>query len=127
MFESLKNRDFRLLWLNQISATLAMNMDQTARSWLIYSLTHSAMHLGMISAVRGIPLLLFGLISGTIADRVNRKTLLFCCPDNKCVFKLYTGNAHFYRANPDLAYLCDRILRRFGYGFTATIAAGHVK
>lgn len=51
-------------------------MDQTARSWLIYSITGSPMQLGLINAVRGTPLLIFGIFSGVIADRTNRKTLL---------------------------------------------------
>jgi MFS family permease len=48
-------------------------MDQTARSWLVYSLTHSALQLGFVNAVRGIPLLFFGVIAGVVADRYGRK------------------------------------------------------
>ncbi len=51
-------------------------MDQTARSWLVYSLTHSALHLGLVNAVRGVPLLLFGIVAGVLADRYGRKAQL---------------------------------------------------
>ena len=51
-------------------------MDQTARSWLVYSLTHSALQLGLINAVRGIPMLFFGAVAGVLADRYGRKNLL---------------------------------------------------
>jgi MFS family permease len=51
-------------------------MDQTARSWLIYSLTRSPFQLGLVSALRGIPLLAFGVVAGVIADRYDRKTQL---------------------------------------------------
>ncbi len=51
-------------------------MDQTARGWLVYSLTHSALQLGLINAVRGIPMLFFGAVAGVLADRYGRKIQL---------------------------------------------------
>ena len=75
-FESLGLRDYRLLWLGQMATSLGQWMDQTARSWLIYSLTHSAFQLGLVSAVRGIPILLFGVVAGVVADRYGRKAQL---------------------------------------------------
>jgi MFS family permease len=75
-FESLGIRDYRLLWLGQLTSSMGMWMDQTARSWLIYSLTHSPLQLGFVSAVRGAPLLFFGVLAGVIADRYGRKAQL---------------------------------------------------
>jgi MFS transporter, DHA1 family, staphyloferrin A biosynthesis exporter len=75
-FESLGLRDYRLLWLGQVSTSMGQWMDQTARSWLIYSLTNSPLQLGMISAVRGVPILFFGVIAGVVADRYGRKAQL---------------------------------------------------
>jgi MFS family permease len=51
-------------------------MDQVTRSWLIYVLTHSALQLGLVNAVRGIPLIVFGAIAGAVADRYGRKAQL---------------------------------------------------
>jgi len=75
-FESLRLRDYRLLWLSQLSTALGIWMDQVSRTWLIYILTHSALQLGLVSAVRGIPLIAFGAIAGAVADRYGRKTQL---------------------------------------------------
>jgi MFS family permease len=75
-FESLGLRDYRLLWLGQLSTSMAQWMDQTARSWLIYSLTRSPLQLGLVSAVRGVPLLVFGVFAGVVADRYGRKAQL---------------------------------------------------
>lgn len=75
-FESLKLRDYRLLWLGQLATSMGQWMDQTARSWLIYSLTGSPMHLGLSSAARGVPLLVFGVVAGVVADRSGRKAQL---------------------------------------------------
>jgi MFS transporter, DHA1 family, staphyloferrin A biosynthesis exporter len=75
-FESLSMRDYRLLWLGQLTTTMGQWMDQTARSWLIYTLTGSALQLGFVSAVRGAPLLLFGVVAGVAADRYGKKAQL---------------------------------------------------
>jgi MFS family permease len=75
-FESLSIRDYRLLWFGQAGTSMGMWMDQTARSWLIYSLTDSPMQLGLSAAVRGLPMLFFGVIAGVVADRYGRKNQL---------------------------------------------------
>jgi MFS family permease len=75
-FESLSLTDYRLLWLGQLSTSMGQWMDQTARSWLVYSMTGSALQLGLVSAVRGAPLLIFGVVAGVAADRYGRKAQL---------------------------------------------------
>lgn len=75
-FESLGLRDYRLLWMGQMSTSLGQWMDQTARSWLIYSLTGSALDLGLVSMARGLPMLFFGIVAGVVADRYGRKAQL---------------------------------------------------
>jgi MFS family permease len=75
-FESLSLPNFRLLWLGQLSTSMGQWMDQTARSWLIYKITGSPLQLGLVSAVRGLPLLLFGIVAGVVADRYGRKAQL---------------------------------------------------
>jgi MFS family permease len=72
-FVSLGLRDYRLLWLGQVTSSMAMQMDQLSRSWLIFDLTGSALQLGAVNAVRGVPLLAFGLIAGVAADLWGRK------------------------------------------------------
>ena len=75
-FESLKIRDYRLLWLGQISTSMGQWMDQVTRGWLMYQLTGSAADLGFVTAARGLPLLFFGVIAGALADRSGRKIQL---------------------------------------------------
>ncbi len=75
-FDSLALRDYRLLWMGQLTTSLGQWMDQTSRSWLIYRITNSPLQLGLVSAVRGIPLLFFGVIAGVVADRYGRKAQL---------------------------------------------------
>lgn len=75
-FESLALRDYRFLWLGQLTTSMGLWMDQMTRSWLIYDLTHSPLQLGLVNAVRGVPLLVFGAVAGVAADRYGRKEQL---------------------------------------------------
>jgi len=76
MFASLRSRDYRLLWLAQLSTSMGQWMDQMTRGWLMYELTGSALQLGLATALRGLPLLFFGILAGAVADRSNRKSQL---------------------------------------------------
>ena len=51
-------------------------MDQVARAVLILQLTDSALVLSMVIATRLVPILLFGLLAGAIADRYDKKRIL---------------------------------------------------
>lgn len=75
-FESLGLRDYRYLWLGQLTTSMAQWMDQVSRTWLIYDITHSPIQLGFVSAARGVPLLVFGTVAGVVADRYGRRAQL---------------------------------------------------
>src|SRR4026209_1068651 len=72
-FEALRHRDYRLLWYGQIFGSMGTWMDQVTRGWLIYELTNSALHLGMVRGIQAIPFLLLSPIAGSTADRYSRK------------------------------------------------------
>ena len=75
-FDSLDIRDYRLLWLGQVDTSLGQWMDSITRGYLIYHITSSPMQLGLAAAMRGIPLFLFGIVAGAVADRSGRKAQL---------------------------------------------------
>lgn len=75
-FDSLALRDFRCLWLGQVAVAMGSWMDNVSRSWLMYQLTGSPFQLGLVSAVKALPLLVFGIVAGAVADRYGRKTQL---------------------------------------------------
>ena len=58
------------------------------RSWLIYEITGSYLQLGLVSACRGIPLLLFGVVAGTVADRYGRKAQLIIAQTVNAILNL---------------------------------------
>lgn len=84
-FESLRVRDFRLLLLGQASSHMGQWMDQVARGWLMYQITGSALQLGLVTAMRGFPLLFFGVIAGTVADKYGRKRQLIIAQGTNAV------------------------------------------
>lgn len=72
-FETLRYREYRLLWYGQIFGSMGTWMDQVTRGWLIYELTDSALQLGMVRGIQAIPFLLLSPIAGSAADRYPRK------------------------------------------------------
>ncbi len=76
-FTSLRNRDFRLLWIGSVISHIGDDMQMVSISWLVMLITNSPVLMGVANLVQGLPRLLFGLLGGVIADRQNRKRLLF--------------------------------------------------
>jgi MFS family permease len=87
-FTSLYLRDYRLLWLGQMSTSMGQWMDQVTRGWLMYQLTGSALYLGLAAALRGLPLLFFGVIAGAVADRSGRKAQLIIAQVTNALFNI---------------------------------------
>lgn len=73
---SLRYRDYRLLFGSSVVTQLGAELLQVANAWQIWSLTGSALHLGLTGIARGIPVILFSVIGGVIADRFDRKRIL---------------------------------------------------
>jgi MFS family permease len=69
-------RDFRLFWLSLFVSNVGTWMQMTATNWLLYQLTNSPLQLGLNGVFRAVPAIALGLISGTFADRYDRKRLL---------------------------------------------------
>lgn len=75
-FSALSFRDFRLFWFGQLISLSGTWMQSVAQGWLVYSLTKSPFYLGLVAAANSLPILLFTLIGGVIADRFSKRKLL---------------------------------------------------
>jgi len=73
---SLAFRDFRLLWSGAFASTVGTWMQKVAQSWLIFDLTKSSFYLGLDDFLGQLPILLFTVLGGVIADRHDRRRLL---------------------------------------------------
>ncbi len=70
---SFQYRDFRVLWSAIVVHSVGTGIDQVALSWLILEVTGSSFLVGVSMAARMAPFFFFGIPSGAIADRVNRR------------------------------------------------------
>lgn len=75
-FAALQNRDFRLFWFGQLVSLSGTWMQSVAQGWLVYSLTKSPFYLGLVAASGTLPILLFTLAGGIVADRFRKRNLL---------------------------------------------------
>ena len=75
-FTSFKNRVFRIYFLAMLGQMAGMNMQMFARSFLVYRLTESFQPLGVLALANALPMLLFSLFGGVIADRIQKKYVL---------------------------------------------------
>jgi predicted MFS family arabinose efflux permease len=64
------------MWFGACTSSVGTWMQIVAQSWLIYRLSHSAFLLALDQFLGGIPIFLFSLIGGVVADRVERRKVL---------------------------------------------------
>jgi predicted MFS family arabinose efflux permease len=76
VFKAFQYRDFRLMWVGACTSSIGTWMQIVAQGWLIYRLSHSAFLLALDQFLGGIPIFLFSLIGGVVADRIERRRVL---------------------------------------------------
>jgi len=76
-FRALRHRNYRLFWSGQLVSLAGTWMQTVAQAWLILVLTNDPFWLGIEAAVRFLPILVFGLFGGVLADQLpKRRTLI---------------------------------------------------
>jgi MFS family permease len=73
---ALHYRDFRVLWFGACFSSIGTWMQSLAENWLVLSLTASAFYLGLDAFLQQLPIMLFTLIGGVVADRYDRRLTL---------------------------------------------------
>ncbi len=77
-FGALRHRNFRLFIFGQFVSLCGTWMQTVALGWLALTLSNSALKVGLVTTLGALPVLLFTLYGGVIADRVDkRRALLF--------------------------------------------------
>jgi len=71
-----QNRDFTFYLVGRLVGITGQQMFTIAILWEIYALTHSALALGLVGLVQMIPMFLFTLPAGHVADNYNRKRIV---------------------------------------------------
>jgi MFS family permease len=83
---ALENRNFRLFWMGNFLSNVGTWMQNIAQGWLVLDLTKSPFWLGLVGFASSIPILLFALIGGVIADRVNKRKMLMATQSAMMIF-----------------------------------------
>ena len=76
MFAAFTYRDFRVQWFGACTSSIGTWMQIVAQNWLVLSLTHSAFFLGLDAFLQQLPIILFSLAGGVLADRRDRRRTL---------------------------------------------------
>jgi MFS family permease len=90
-FSSLRIRNYRLYFTAQLISVSGTWMQTVAQSWLVLHITGSGVDLGIVVGLQFLPMLLFGPIGGLVADRFNKRRLLYLTQASGGVLALVLG------------------------------------
>jgi MFS family permease len=105
-------RDFRLIWSAEVLSQTGTQIQRVAVAWQVFELTGDPFQLGLLGLVRFVPLFLFGLVGGVVADRYDRRQTLVL---SQLALMLVTGAFAVLTAN-------GSITLAWIYGLTALSA-----
>jgi predicted MFS family arabinose efflux permease len=75
-FKAFQYRDFRVMFFGSCTSSVGTFMQIVAQSWLVFYLSKSSFFLGLDSFLGQIPIFMFSLVGGAVADRIERRYLL---------------------------------------------------
>jgi MFS family permease len=71
-----RDHDYRLLWIGQLISGVGRQVTVVALPFQLYVLTQSTLAVGLLAIVQLVPILVFALGGGAVADAVDRRRLL---------------------------------------------------
>jgi MFS family permease len=66
-----KHRNYRLFFTGQVISNIGTWMQRVAQAWLVLSLTHSPLAVGILALCQFMPFTLFSLVAGVVVDRLD--------------------------------------------------------
>src|ERR1700757_3763749 len=91
-FRALRHRDFRLLWAGLTVSAIGTWMQIVAGSLLFLKITHgSAFALGTVSLAQALAFLMFALVGGSVADRIDKRRLLIFTQTGSAALAILLG------------------------------------
>jgi len=76
VFKAFQYRDFRLMWIGACMSAIGTWMQIFAQGWLIWQISHSTFLLALDPILQAVPIFLFSLVGGVLADRFERRHML---------------------------------------------------
>lgn len=105
-FLALKITDYRNYLIGAFISEIGNQMQIVAIAWQVYEITRNPVSLGLIGVANLLPILLFSLIGGLVADKVDRKKLLIASQIAQAILAcILFGLSIYHLINPSLIYL----------------------
>lgn len=105
-YQALRFRDFRLLLGGNLTSAMGRQMLSLAIGWELYNRTNSALVLGIVGLVQVLPVLVFALFAGHVADRYDRKTVIIAAQSIIAVASLGLTTLSYERGSLAAIYGC---------------------
>jgi len=90
-FAALKVRNFRLYFIGQLISVSGTWMQSVAQGWLVLQITGSSVDLGIAVALQFVPILLVGTYGGLVADRHEKRHILYFTQSSAGILALTLG------------------------------------
>lgn len=97
-YSALRHPGYRRYLTGNFLANAGRQAVSIAATWQIYQWTHSATALGLVGLVNVVPLLLFVLPAGALADRFERRLIIIRCMGASAVFSLLLALVSYFAA-----------------------------
>jgi MFS family permease len=75
-YHVLRHRDYRLLWAGETISVAGSQIQRAAVAWQVFRMTEDPVQLGILGLCRFVPIILFGIAGGVVADQGDRRRTL---------------------------------------------------
>lgn len=96
-FPALQHRNYRLFFFGQCISLIGTWMQSIAQAWLVLQLTQSALKLSLVSMVQFLPMMLFALYAGTLADRLPKRRVLIFTQISLCLLAAVLASLTYFK------------------------------
>ncbi len=98
VFHAFSYREFRLLWFGAFTSSAGTHLQEAALAWIIYQLTNKPSYTGILAFAATAPVLLFTLVGGVLADRIDRRRILLASQWTQLACALALAGLAFFEA-----------------------------
>lgn len=77
-FAPFRHPAFRAIWIANLTTSLGATMQSVGAAWLMTDLTESHRLVAMVQVSTTLPIMLFGIFAGAIADNFDRRRVMLC-------------------------------------------------
>lgn len=120
----LRHRNYRLFFTGQLVSLMGTWITNVTQGWLVYSLTHSPLMLGVVSFCGQIPVFFFAPFGGMIADRLDRRKVLLATQILACCQSLALAVLTLTEAIQVWHIICLALLQGFINAFDVPVRQG---